>query len=333
MHKPPRIFDAINCSIAQNFTQIPNTMLRDPELSCKAKGLLAMLLSNREGWTSYAEVLKSMTADGETAIQSGLKELEVAGYLWRVSYVDKNTKAKKGSFWAYTNQKGQFNLEDHLAWLGENDMEIWNGSLKKKPEKPYMENPVMASPVMGNQGLIIHNNNNTNLKEYITEKLYSPDGEPASGFEKETDLAHKPSKRNIPTTTESKTPPIITPEEVLAYWNGIMKDTPIPKVMKLSSVRKKHLQARIKEIPCRKEWREIFKRIASSKFLRGESGGGDWRANFDWIISNDTNYAKVMEGRYDSTPKNHNMERNMKIDRSKYKNLQINRRTNDGTEE
>jgi len=170
---------------------------------------------------------------------------------------------------------------------------------------------------------------NPNINENKT--IYSPDGEPVSGFEKETDPAHKPSKRNIPITTESKTPPTITPEEVLTYWNGIMKDTPIPKVLKLSSVRKKHLQARIKEIPCRKEWRDIFKRIASSKFLRGESGGGDWKANFDWIISNDTNYAKVLEGRYDSTPKTHNMERNMKIDHSKYNGLAINRRSNDDT--
>ena len=172
---------------------------------------------------------------------------------------------------------------------------------------------------------------NPNINENENKILSSPDGESAPALEKGATPAPKPSKRNIPITTESKTPPTITPEEVLTYWNGIMKDTPIPKVLKLSSVRKKHLQARIKEIPCRKEWRDIFKRIASSKFLRGESGGGDWKANFDWIISNDTNYAKVLEGRYDSTPKTHNMERNMKIDHSKYNGLAINRRSNDDT--
>src|SRR5580704_12891005 len=42
-------------------------------------------------------------------------------------------------------------------------------------------------------------------------------------------------------------------------------------------------------------------RAAATPFLCGEGPGG-WCANFDWLIANDTNYLKILEGRYDSGP-------------------------------
>jgi len=47
------------------------------------------------------------------------------------------------------------------------------------------------------------------------------------------------------------------------------------------------------------EFREAVRRAAATPFLCGEGPGG-WRANFDWIVANDTNYLKVLEGRYDA---------------------------------
>jgi hypothetical protein len=46
-------------------------------------------------------------------------------------------------------------------------------------------------------------------------------------------------------------------------------------------------------------FREAVRRAAATPFLCG-SGPAGWRANFDWMIANDTNYLKVLEGRYDS---------------------------------
>ncbi len=45
--------------------------------------------------------------------------------------------------------------------------------------------------------------------------------------------------------------------------------------------------------------REAVRRAAATPFLTG-AGPAGWRANFDWIVANDTNYLKVLEGRYDS---------------------------------
>jgi hypothetical protein len=47
------------------------------------------------------------------------------------------------------------------------------------------------------------------------------------------------------------------------------------------------------------DFREAVTRAAATPFLCGEGPAG-WRANFDWLIANDTNYLKVIEGRYDA---------------------------------
>ena len=47
------------------------------------------------------------------------------------------------------------------------------------------------------------------------------------------------------------------------------------------------------------DFREAVRRAAATPFLTG-AGPAGWRANFDWIVANDTNYLKVLEGRYDS---------------------------------
>lgn len=61
-------------------TFIPRTLLRDPRLSLKAKGLLANLLDRPPGWDVRSEVLATEGPDGKDAIQAGLRELAAAGY-------------------------------------------------------------------------------------------------------------------------------------------------------------------------------------------------------------------------------------------------------------
>jgi hypothetical protein len=105
-----KIPDAINSTAASNFTQISNNILRNPKLSAKAKGILCLLLSNQHGWHSYVASICSMMADGRTAIESGLKELEKTGYLKRFTYREKDTKIIRGVLWCYTDEPGVFDL-------------------------------------------------------------------------------------------------------------------------------------------------------------------------------------------------------------------------------
>lgn len=46
-------------------------------------------------------------------------------------------------------------------------------------------------------------------------------------------------------------------------------------------------------------WAAVVQRVAASKFCCGDGGKG-WRATFDWLIANDRNHMKVMEGTYDN---------------------------------
>jgi hypothetical protein len=48
-----------------------------------------------------------------------------------------------------------------------------------------------------------------------------------------------------------------------------------------------------------RDFREAVRRAAATPFLCG-AGPAGWRANFDWLVANDTNYLKILEGRYDS---------------------------------
>ena len=66
-----------------NFTVIDNAIFKDYSLSLKAKGLLCQMLSLPDGWEYSVQGLARLTSDGTSAITSGLKELEQAGYFRR----------------------------------------------------------------------------------------------------------------------------------------------------------------------------------------------------------------------------------------------------------
>lgn len=65
------------------FTQIPNSWLRDTRLSYKARGLLAELLTHAPGFEVSRERLARNGQDGDRAIRSAIDELESVGYLKR----------------------------------------------------------------------------------------------------------------------------------------------------------------------------------------------------------------------------------------------------------
>lgn len=102
--------DCINARTRTEYAMIPNALLRDSSLSFKAKGIISLLLSNNDGWKSYKSVLALMSTDGRDSIESGLKELERAEYLKRFTVKDEK-KRYAGSVWAYTDVKGDFNID------------------------------------------------------------------------------------------------------------------------------------------------------------------------------------------------------------------------------
>jgi hypothetical protein len=138
--------DAINCSIPDNFTQVPNDLLRNPNITGKAKAILCLLLSNQEGWHSCIEGIKMMMKEQRDAIRSGLTELEESGYLKRIYYRDKIKKTFAGSLWAYTNTPFQFLYEKEIKMIEANNLEVFD---------PKTGNPVMGISVTEKPTVII----------------------------------------------------------------------------------------------------------------------------------------------------------------------------------
>ena len=114
-----------------NFTLIPNDILRNPNISSKAKVLLFIGLSNRDGWKSHKTTICSMMKEGENAIDSAIKELQQFGLMKKIRYRDQQTKQIKGSFWMYTDTPYVFSsFNDILEILGEVGMEIFPSDLE-----------------------------------------------------------------------------------------------------------------------------------------------------------------------------------------------------------
>lgn len=119
-----------------NFTMISNVGLRDKNLSFKAKGLLAYMLSLPDDWVFYETELVKHSTDGLASIKTGLKELQDNGYLIR--------KRER-------NEKGQLKSTD---WVVNDEPIFENQTL----DKPTLEKPTLEKPTLENQPLL-----NTNL--------------------------------------------------------------------------------------------------------------------------------------------------------------------------
>jgi len=122
-----KIPDSITRAISSNFTIVPNEVLRNPNVSAKAKIILGILLSNKVGWQSHRDALMSMMKEKETAIQGGLTELKELGYLIQLRYRDKSSKKIMGMVWAYTDTPytlGKPN-PDFLKILEDNNLEFF----------------------------------------------------------------------------------------------------------------------------------------------------------------------------------------------------------------
>jgi hypothetical protein len=171
-----RLPDAVNGSPSNNFSIIQNDVIRNPNISAKAKAILFILLSNQEGWVSHISAINSMMKEGSHTIQYGLKELEDLGYLARFKYRDKITKSWIGSFWSYTTNPGRFRIKNHLKLLDKKGWELVGK--KPEPETPITENPYSDNPYKGFIPLIIpiiNNikkdlNNNPSVEEEDSEK-------------------------------------------------------------------------------------------------------------------------------------------------------------------
>jgi len=157
-----------------NYSIIDNTCLRDPNLSWKAKGLFAYLLSLPDDWQIYQKDLVNRATDGDTSLRSGIIELEKAGYLKRERQ---------------RNEFGQ--VKGMIYHIIENPNE--QECLTNTTSEPRLENPIQENPDQENlnqenlnqENHILVNTNKPSTKE---ERTNVKEGGQAPTLETETNL-------------------------------------------------------------------------------------------------------------------------------------------------
>lgn len=93
---------------------------------------------------------------------------------------------------------------------------------------------------------------------------------------------------------EGETPPPF--QDILDSFNQTCVS--YPSIIKLTDSRKKHLRARWEQFGGDFSlFEKAFNILEESNFCKGKNERG-WQATFDWLIGNDTNMIKVLEGNY-----------------------------------
>ena len=87
----------------------------------------------------------------------------------------------------------------------------------------------------------------------------------------------------------------LTPEEFAEMWNAIPGD--YPEVSDIVGKRKENALARLREFGNTKaeqaeKIRAILDAVTKSTFTNG------WRCNFDWLVEDESNWRKVLEGQF-----------------------------------
>jgi hypothetical protein len=76
----------------------------------------------------------------------------------------------------------------------------------------------------------------------------------------------------------------------------------LPQIGRLNEERRGRCVQRLRDGLTLDDFRAAIQRARATPFL---AGGGErgWRASFDWLIANDTNVRKVLDGVYDGIPR------------------------------
>lgn len=87
------------------------------------------------------------------------------------------------------------------------------------------------------------------------------------------------------------------PQELLKIWQSERGTLPPVRSFTNQRLSKCRIRLSAKSFSL-EDFREAVRRAAITPFLRGDNDRG-WKAGFDWLIANDTNYQAVLEGKYD----------------------------------
>ncbi len=143
----------------KDFVQIPNSILTSPDISLKAKGILALMLSLPDNWKFSIEGIASKCKESRECISNAIKELESAGYVKRTMMHGDDGKITGMEYEIFEEPYTVVEAEEHNEEKPCEDKPCETNPSAEKPfteepseektltDKPSTENPSMDLPV------------------------------------------------------------------------------------------------------------------------------------------------------------------------------------------
>jgi len=133
------------------YSMIANEPVLDKRLSFRARGILWLCLTRPNDWQFNARYLQNMSdREGRDAIQTALRELEAAQYIYRTQVRDPQSRKFAGSIWLV------FEVPYPTLGLNENDLqaEAQRRFFEPLTENPWTDEPQTGQPSTANPQLL-----------------------------------------------------------------------------------------------------------------------------------------------------------------------------------
>lgn len=266
---------------SKDFTVLPNDLLRNRALSYKARGVLAMLLTNREDWEVTSSWIQDQGTEGREAIASAMAELEAAGYITHAISSSQGGKFARHVWTIYDMPRPEAQRSK------------WHARQQnfKKIDSDHEREAVNGKPATANRLRETVDGFPATKKDYvqktIDQKTIEEETATGQGLQNgEKDLFQEPA----PTET-------FPAALVRDAWNTRVPS--LAKIRDLNGSRLRAAKAR-RVLATIADWQAFFDRIEASDFLTGRANTGrEWKADLDWCL-NPANFDKILEGRYDN---------------------------------
>jgi len=199
------------------FVQIDNRAVEDAELSWRARGILAYLLSKPDDWQIRVGDLVRHGVDGEQSARSGLRELATRGYLRRRRLRDPDTG--RYARYVYTIQEvpdladTPITKQTHPAKPAKPDAGAPDGAPPRRA-KPDVAKPDAAGPDQGGPPPTNTDGTKTNLTKDDVDPPCSPPA-PLTAAPSRTTRPDAPSR-----AAPSAAPPRAAPRGLLSAGSG-----------------------------------------------------------------------------------------------------------------
>jgi len=170
------------------------------------------------------------------------------------------------------------------------ELYIWDDEKNREPELPLAEKPASGFSGPFKNTKVSTNKNSKEGKKEEDSFSYNPPS--LENNQEQSTTFPKQRVKDLPSKFNNQT--------ILQIWNEAFESTPVRKINQITAARADKLTARRKEgLATERDWRRLVNKILRSNFLCGDNDR-NWTITFDWIITNSTNWVKVMEGNYDN---------------------------------